>query len=236
MLADTAARLDLGAPVPTCPEWQLRDLVRHIGGVHRWAAAHVTQRRATPMGDQEETALMGSWPGDGALIDWFREGHAALVRALETADPDVACWAFLPAPTPLAFWARRQAHETAMHRVDVESAGAGVLTAFPAAFAADGIDELLFGFVSRPGRTLRAESPRTLLCEAIDTDQYWLLRIGPERVEVRSGAPAADCVVRGYASDLYVFLWNRRSVAGLDVEGDAALLDFWHRSARIRWS
>ena len=33
------------------------------------------------------------------------------------------CFAFLPAPSPLAFWARRQAHETGIHRADVESAG-----------------------------------------------------------------------------------------------------------------
>ena len=24
-------------PVPSCPEWTVRDLVRHLGGVHRWA-------------------------------------------------------------------------------------------------------------------------------------------------------------------------------------------------------
>src|SRR5438270_1577407 len=32
---------ELAAPVPTCPEWTLQDLVEHIGGVHRWAAGMV---------------------------------------------------------------------------------------------------------------------------------------------------------------------------------------------------
>ena len=30
------ARGDLEAPVPTCPEWTLKDLVEHTGQVHRW--------------------------------------------------------------------------------------------------------------------------------------------------------------------------------------------------------
>jgi uncharacterized protein (TIGR03083 family) len=235
LLADVAARLDLDAPVPTCPEWQVRDLIRHVGGVHRWATAHVVQRRATPIDAQEQTALMEAWPEDGALIDWFREGLVTLVRALETAAPDLACWAFLPAPTPLAFWARRQAHETAIHRVDVERAGASAITAFPPAFAADGIDEILFGFVSRPRGRLRAETPRTLLCHAPDAKRHWLVCIGPGPVQVRNEVAPADCVVRGSASDLYLLLWNRGATDALEVDGDAALLDQWRESVRIRW-
>ena len=49
-------------------------------------------------------------------------GHAALVETLSTADPGLVCATFMDAPSPLAFWARRQAHETAIHRADAESA------------------------------------------------------------------------------------------------------------------
>jgi hypothetical protein len=42
--------------------------------------------------------------------------------------------------------------------------------------------------------------------------------------------------VRGHASDLYLLLWNRRDRGGLDVQGDASLLDLWRESVRIRWS
>ena len=44
-LADTASELDVASPVPTCPGWVLRDLLRHLGGVHRWAGAHLRDRR-----------------------------------------------------------------------------------------------------------------------------------------------------------------------------------------------
>src|SRR5262249_60086760 len=63
-------------------------------------------------------------------------------------------WTFLEAPSPVAFWARRQAHETAIHRVDADQAAAGAGKAgggapFTPRFAADGIDELIMGFVGR---------------------------------------------------------------------------------------
>ena len=59
----------------------------------------------------------------------------AVEDTLRTADPAVRCWTFLPAPSPLAFWARRQAHETAIHRADAQLA-AGPVTPFAADFAA----------------------------------------------------------------------------------------------------
>ena len=48
--------------------------------------------------------------------------NANLIEALDSASPDLEAWTFLPAPSPLAMLARRQAHETAIHRYDAESA------------------------------------------------------------------------------------------------------------------
>jgi uncharacterized protein (TIGR03083 family) len=235
LLADAAAGSDLDAPIPTCPEWRLRDLLRHIGYVHRWAATYVRQHRTEPMDKKEEEALIENWPDDRAIVEWFREGHAALLHTLESAPPDLACWSFLPAPSPLAFWARRQAHETAIHRTDAESAG-GTITAFPPPFAADGIDELLYGFVSRPRGQLRADPSQALQIHATDAARDWLVRIGPDRVEVRSERGEGDCAVYGCASDLYLLLWNRGTPDGLELRGDATLLDLWRQSVQIRWT
>src|SRR5438128_1511974 len=120
LLAATASRTGFGVPIPTCPEWQMRDLVLHMGDVHRWARAHVAERRAEPIRKAAEVA--GPLPEDHGLLEWFCQGLDRLVRTLESADRDVECWTFLPAPSPVAFWARRQAHETAIHRADAESA------------------------------------------------------------------------------------------------------------------
>src|SRR5262249_61863639 len=86
-----------------------------------WATGFVAQGLIRPVGDSEEE-ILSQGPGDAELPGWFREGHAALVQALSVAGPDLNCWAFLAAPSPLAFWARRPAHETAMHRLDAGQA------------------------------------------------------------------------------------------------------------------
>lgn len=235
LLAAATEAAGLDAPVPTCPEWTVRDLVAHTGGVHRWAASFVALGRETPMEAAEEQPVMAP-PGAGdALLPWFREGHAALVETLTSAPADLRCWTFMAAPSPLAFWARRQAHETAIHRVDAEGATAGPLTTVAGDFAADGIDELLTGFLPRRGGRFTADPPRRLLVDAVDAGRSWLAEIGPDRIIVSRVAGPADCVVRGAAPELYLLLWNRRTAGGLDIEGDRGFLDTWRDSVHVRW-
>ena len=101
LMAKAIAAAEPDAPIPTCPEWTLRELVAHTGTVHRWATANVTEPSDTPA---DPTVTQ---PDDAALGDWFREGVTDLVTALEAASPDVQYWSFMAAPSPLAFWARR---------------------------------------------------------------------------------------------------------------------------------
>ena len=234
LLGDAAARTDLDTPVPTCPEWTMRDLLQHVGDVHRWAAAHVTQRRA--LGIRDVASVAGPLPDDPGLIDWYREGHAALVRTLETADPAMECWTFLPAPSALAFWARRQAHETAIHRADAESPS-GRFTPFEPSFAVDGVDELVRGFLVRAGSDATGKPTWTRRVRATDTGDEWLARVGDQGLHVLDdGGEPADCAVAATASDLQLFLWNRLPAERVSVEGDASLLDRWRDVARITWS
>ena len=238
LLAAAAASAGLDAPVPSCPEWVVRDLVRHLGGVHRWATGIVTGPRTEPWWvDLDE--VVGTWPDDADLLDWFAAGHAALVRALSAADPALNCWTFLAAVSPLAMWARRQAHETAMHRVDGELATGTAITPFPADFAADGVDELLTCFIPRKGRNrMTADPPRSLRVRCTDTAGDWLVRIGPDSVTTTApGAhEGADCVVSGPAEDLYLALWNRRSTDGMAVTGDDSVLRLFNDKVQVRWS
>src|SRR5690349_7557529 len=134
-LAAAAARTSLDAAIPSCPDWSLRDLLRHLSGVHYWATTIVSEARSRPFDPFRE--LEGKWPADDELVQWFAQGHAALVAALEAAPDTLECFAFLPAPSPRAFWARRQAHETGIHRADVERAS-GTITSFEREQALDG--------------------------------------------------------------------------------------------------
>ena len=230
-LAEAAEAAGLHAPVPSCPKWQVRDLLRHIGEVHRWAGAFVADAKPSAQSDDDEPIVI---PGDEELLAWYRDGHSTVVQILNDADPDVTCWTFLPAPSPLAFWARRQAHETAIHRVDAELAVPDVTTCEPA-FAADGIDELLTGFLARRGGKLLADPSVGLGVHATDTGDAWSVRVQPDGRVVTAGSLEGDCVVSGPANDLYLLLWNRGGVDGLEVKGDPAVLDLWQAKATISW-
>lgn len=240
LLGDAAARAELTASVPTCPGWTVRDLLLHVGGIHRWAATVVGDARPAPIDIDQPYDIVDVLPDDEQLLDWYRTGHAELVHTLEKAPTDLACWAFLPAPSPLEFWARRQTHETTVHRVDADSAtGPGTSAPVGAEVAADGVDELLTCFVSGRSRRLRSSTDRTLGVHAVDVDVRWLVRIG-------SGMPhaervtefATDCSVAGPAPRLYLALWNRTSWDDLEVSGATPeqLADLWSAGVHVRWS
>ena len=192
------------APVPTCPEWSMRDLVRHTGGVHRWATGYVAEARKE-LWDVDLDDVVGTWPDDAALARWLRDGCVRLADALATAPPDLECWTFLRAPSPLAMWARRQAHETAVHRVDAELAAAraapraGAIGApvvgvspFAATFAADGIDELLTCFVTRRSTGLRSRQAMALTVRCSDDEQRWTLHIDEDGATARATLAADE--------------------------------------------
>jgi len=217
------------------------DLVRHLSEIHLWAAAHVAQPHDKPWVDDlaELTEfwpdLAVFWPKDGDLIGHYLDTNTNLVGALESAPLDVESFTFLPAPSPLAMWARRQAHETAIHRFDAENA-VGITSSFDPTFASDGVDELIAAFAPRA-----SELPRTttqaMVVHATDTDDRWQVTLSPEGIStIRGDGPGpADVTLTGDASDLYLALWNRTGDANVTVTGDEQLLEFWHQNHRVRW-
>ncbi|MFG3015006.1 maleylpyruvate isomerase family mycothiol-dependent enzyme [Streptomyces cinerochromogenes] len=231
LLAAAAGAAGTDAKVPTCPEWQVRDLVRHTGAVHRWAAALVADGHTTPRPLDDPPEL------DGAeLVDWYRDGHRLLVDTLAAAPADLECWTFHPAPSPspLAFWTRRQAHETTVHRYDAEAARGGTPSPVARDFAVDGIDELLRGFHARSRSRLRSEEPRVLRVRAVDAgpDAVWTVRLTAEPpVTVRAEDGPAEAELSGPAELLYLALWNR--TAPPRVTGDPALAALWRERAGI---
>ncbi|MBB5935387.1 maleylpyruvate isomerase family mycothiol-dependent enzyme [Streptomyces zagrosensis] len=249
LLADAAERAELDARVASCPEWTVRDLVAHTGRIHRWATGFVAHQLTEPRRPPQDPELQGA-----ELLAWFREGHGALVSALRSAPDDLECWTFLPSPTPRAFWARRQAHETAIHRVDAELArGAGV-SLIDADFAMDGVDELLTGFHGRERSRVHSEQPVVLRLHSTDTAARWTVRLsdGPLAVERQgegAAAPqqtaidedtegaartqAAQCTLIGSTADLYLTLWNRPPSGEVRTEGDTAVAALWRETSAI---
>jgi uncharacterized protein (TIGR03083 family) len=243
--AAAARRGEMDADVPACPGWSLRDLVRHLAEIHLWAAANVAQRPGATLELEDRSELVRSWPdlaifwpADNDLIDWYLDTNANLVRVLREAPSDVAALTFLPAPTPLAMWARRQAHETSIHRYDAEDT-TGHATGYDATLAADGIDELLYGFyesVTRPReRGVLVDQDRLMHVHAEDTGDHWYVTIGPLSISASRDGGAADLTVTGSASDLYAALWNRGDDSAITTVGGPQLLKTWHQHTGIRW-
>ncbi|MEV6755180.1 maleylpyruvate isomerase family mycothiol-dependent enzyme [Streptomyces sp. NPDC051214] len=229
LLARAAEAAGTDAKVATCPDWAVRDLLSHTGTVHRWAAAFVADEHASPRPMGEPPELDGA-----ALLDWYRQAHADLVTTLRAAAPELRCWAFLPAPSPLAFWARRQANETTIHRVDAESARGGAPSPIGTEFAADGIDELLCGFHARERSRVRTEEPRVLRVRATDAGAgaVWTVRLSQEPPVTERGEDGrADCEVSGTAERLYLALWNRAAFPL--VTGDTALSALWSEKSGV---
>jgi uncharacterized protein (TIGR03083 family) len=236
-LASHAATAGLDAPVVTCPEWSVGDLVAHQGMVHRWAAAQL-RLDETPVPSHPE--FLASVPPD-RLLDWFADGVRELTETLRTVDPDVPALVFLKdAPRPAHFWARRQAHETTMHSIDALSAVLGRLPSAAEAgleddLALDGIDELLTGFFPR-GRSKLAElAPLTLAVTPGDSQRAWTVRVEGERLTtIREHRPDADATFAGTAAQLYLGLWNRGDE--ITATGRPDVLDAWRKGQRVRWS
>lgn len=230
-----AAAAGLEAKVPTCPKWQVRDLVVHQGMVHRWAAAHLRGDRDHHTSDSRAEAAAAP-----DLFEWFSTGLRALVDTWQATPEDAKALVFLKdAPPPRAFWARRQAHETTIHSADALAARLGRwLTAadlpLDASFAADGVDELLCGFITRKSDQLNSAEPYTILVRAVDTGHAWTLRIsdGPI-VTTPGGTDAPDVEISGTAVQLYLSLWNRSD--DMTVTGRADVIDHWRTHIRIRW-
>lgn len=230
-LAQLIDGADLARPVPTCPDWTLRQLVTHVGRAHRWAATIVATRSTEFIPFQQVPD--GKLPaGQSEQPPWLRAGASGLVDAVRAAG-DATVWTHLGLG-PAGYWARRMAHETAVHRADGQIA-LGHRPGIDAVIAADGIDEWL-GFLASPGfGGERAPLPeldgRVLHVHAtddgLDGAGEWLIRPAPDGITVEAGHGKGDVAVRGPASDLLLLLMRRLPPTdpAVEVLGDAALLD-----------
>ncbi|TDE90930.1 maleylpyruvate isomerase family mycothiol-dependent enzyme [Occultella glacieicola] len=235
MLAEHA-RSGPDAGVPTCPAWTADKLLAHQAMVHRWAAANVRGEGSRPPITQ--TRILAEVPD---LRGYLREGAEALVSAITGADDDLRAMTFLDdAPPPRRFWARRQAHETTIHAVDALAAALGrVPTAaeagLPVELAADGIDELLRGFVPRGTKTspLYGGEMFAFAVRPSDAVANWTVRVGDgPLVTTRGAAGEVDAELTGTAAQLYLGLWNRG--AEIVESGEREILRRF-ADVRVRW-
>ncbi len=234
------------APVPTCPQWQVDDLLWHLAEV-QWFWGEIAERGLTDPAELDDVnATRRPRPGD----------HEGLLEAYDTASERLQrVLAGLAPETPLWMWAddksagyilRRQAHEALVHRLDAELA-VGERTSIDPRLACDGVDEAL--------RVMRGHEPDAELTHvatagavtiaAVDTMHTWTVTpvrvtgtwhgdaVDVERFMVSDGSTGvrgsgdgeqAVAEIAGTAADLDCWLWNRPTEGVVTREGDESAL------------
>jgi len=227
-----ARQADGAAAVPSCPQWRVDDLLAHLGMVHRWAE-HLVRVRAPERISVRDMDLSRG-PVDAP---WLADGLAALVTTLRRSDPDDEMWAW-GADQHVAFWARRQLHETLVHRLDLEGA-MGLTGDVDLEVGADAIDEFLvnLGPAARfsPDVT-RLVGAGEVLTFATDEGRQWSLRLDTEGFTPLEGDVEATATLSGPTDDVLRVLTRRRDLdeSACVVRGDRALVRHWLANSALQ--
>jgi uncharacterized protein (TIGR03083 family) len=235
-LAEILAEYDRSLPIPTCPEWTLRQLVTHVGRAHRWAA-EITRTRSDTFIPFREVPD-GKLPDDRADQEaWLRAGAARIIDAVRDADSDLV-WSF-SGPAPAVYWIRRMAHETLVHRADAQLAvGAEPEPVIDAEVAADAIDDWLTllsdGILGSAGNQTEA-LPAGAALHVHATDDglggrgEWMIRHDTTGLTVGPGHGKGDAALTGPAASLLLVLMRRRPVSDPEVTvyGDGDVVGGW---------
>lgn len=197
-VAGTAA----SAEVPSCPGWSMGDLVRHVAQVYEHKIACTTLRH-------EPDPWPPVWQARDPL-DWLSDAHARLLAMFARSEPTTPSYTWWPPDQTVGFWARRMAHETAVHRFDAELA-AGTPTLIKADLAADGVDEILSVMLEGDWSDEPDETATGARVAVSTAGRTWTVALERESVSVTEGdeAGSANPRLSGDPSDIDLWLWGR---------------------------
>jgi uncharacterized protein (TIGR03083 family) len=226
----TLAGVDLGAEVPSCPGWNVADLLWHLAEVHGFWAQIVDQLLEDPSATDDLER-----PPDSALHAIAAERRVELLDALTRRSPTERCWSWSDLGGDVSWVARRQAHEALIHRADAELAAGVSVTSPDAALAADGVDELIRGFlVGVPEWASWTPDGTTVALTCTDVGGRYVLELGRmtgtspasgrsydlDAAELRDDpSTPVHAEVAGDAWDLDRWLWGRSGAAALTIAG-----------------
>ncbi len=216
----SAARSGADAPVPTCGDWTVADLARHVWQVYANVTLYVSTRAAS------RPEVLPTMP-DGEPVELLADQLDRLVAALSEAQADTPIWTWVrDAPEGAIFWARRMAHESAIHHFDAQNAH-GIRQPVDAELAADGIDELIDIIVPRVYRRDQVVGPSGAIALRSTDGDSWLLELSSDGVRRSDLIEAPQATATGTSSALLLALYSRIPWTSLDLAGDSDLLTSW---------
>lgn len=230
MLGELTRSADPTTPVPTCPDWTLRDLVTHVGRGDRWAATIVSERSDGPV-DIRTVADGKPPPEPAAAIEWLGRSAQQLVDAVAAAGAEERVWTFT-GPKPPPWWVRRRLHEATVHRADAAIA-LGIPYELAPELAADGISEHLDLLAARTEGPSPLEEGTSLHLHATDDGLgeagEWVVTATDPGVAWEHGHTKATVAVRGSAADLLLVILRRIPMGDerIQVLGDEDMLPTW---------
>ena len=212
-------------PVPDCPGWTAADVARHTAVVYLHKVASIRDGEMPREGWPPEH-LQTAEPG--ALLD---DAYAQLAGQLDAHAPGDHAATWWPPDQTVGFWLRRMAHETSVHRHDVERA-IGATTPVAADLAVDGIDEVLDQMLAGDwsDEVVPEASGSTVVLES--AGHTWAVTLEPSQVTLTrdaTGQPAAR--VAGEPGAVLLWLWGRGPRPAVDGD-DAAVSELRDRLAR----
>ena len=164
------------------------------------------------------SGLTARRPGaaDATEVAGLLEAHQRAAKGSAGVDPE----AVLGQLVGTGSWTRRQAHELAVHRMDLEAAACVPHAPIDPELAEDGVDELLGIVLPRWAHTEPlAGADATIGVSCTDTGRTWSVRVVRGHVTVRPERTGdEDASAHGDATALLLHLWGRP--ADVVVDGD----------------
>jgi uncharacterized protein (TIGR03083 family) len=197
------------ARVPSCPDWDVADLVRHVGQVYLHKV-EMMRHGAHPEG----------WPPEAFRqeepVGLLTRGYGELRAEFAARKPTDSSKTWYDPDQTVGFWIRRMAQETVIHRIDAELGAGASIAPVSDDLAVDGIDELLKVFVAyafgkwpedftealknSPGHTFLIRTETVPGTPGVS----WLVKTAPDYLTVEggpgeglAGAAAPDVTVSG---------------------------------------
>ena len=236
IFADWVHGKDPETPVATTPDWNLGELVSHVGQTQRMVATLVGKKLTDP---SEAFENLDNGPANPEKWrDWLTDTSTGVAEAFGSVSDKTPVWDPTGEAKGVLFWSRRLFGEITVHRADAAVVLGNLYEVAPE-HAAAAVDDWLETMTSERYEKSRPEfvdaireTGRSLHFHSTDTNDGWLVFRTKNRIEMERTTVGTDthAGASGPAVDLMLAITRRGPVdeaRNLTLHGDRAMLDNW---------